>query len=175
MKSITKWTKGICNKGAISQDVDQSSFYLFGQYGGIKRYSTGKRERGWGDGDGLQCGEREDNNKTPKQRDRVQIRAGVRLQKAESRKQSAREKPGTTAQPGVTAPLILLTLLVFHPHHPARSIHTSITLQSFCFPPPYAKRVGGQWRVRDGWINRSPNSPPFSAQGVDSNDQPAPC
>lgn len=46
---------------------------------------------------------------------------------------------GTPPQPRVTAPLILLTLLVFHPHHPTGSIHTSITLQSFCFPPPYAK------------------------------------
>lgn len=55
---------------------------------------------------------------------------------------TAREKPGTPPQPRVTAPLILLTLLVFHPHRPAGSIHTSITLQSFCFPPPYAKRVG---------------------------------
>lgn len=51
---------------------------------------------------------------------------------------TAREA-GTPPQPRVTAPLILLTLLVFHPHRPTGSIHTSIMLQSFCFPPPYAK------------------------------------
>lgn len=74
-----------------------------------------------------------------------------------SRKQSAcnaaREKPGTPPQPRVTAPLILLTLLVFHPHRLAGSIHTSITLQSLCFPLPYAKGSGEQWRVSGGWMD----------------------
>lgn len=72
--------------------------------------------------------------------------------------QTASEKPGTPPQPRVTAPLILLTLLVFHPHRLTGSIHTSITLQSFCLPLPYAKGVGRNGRFRDGWINRSPDS-----------------
>lgn len=57
---------------------------------------------------------------------------------------TAGEKPDTPPQPRVTAPLILLTLLVFHPHRPTGSIHTSITLQSFSFPPPYVKGVGSR-------------------------------
>ncbi len=65
---------------------------------------------------------------------------------------TAREKPGTPPQPRVTAPLILLTLLVFHPHRLAGSIHTSITLQSCCFPLPY-KGSGEQWRVQ-GWLDK---------------------
>lgn len=87
--------------------------------------------------------------------------------------QTASENPGTPPQPRVTAPLILLTLLVFHPHRLAGSIHTSITLQSFCFLLPYAKGVGSSGGFRDGWINRSPDSGTSSAQGTDCNDQPA--
>lgn len=41
---------------------------------------------------------------------------------------ACKEKPDTSPQPTVPAPLILLTLLVFHPHCLSRSIHTSITL-----------------------------------------------
>lgn len=71
-----------------------------------------------------------------------------------SRTQSgtAWEMLDTPSQAKLTAPLILLTLLVFHPQLLARSTHTSITLLSPA-SLSYVQRSNGGFRK--GWMKRS--------------------
>lgn len=83
--------------------------------------------------------------------------------------QSACERP---AQPMVTSPLTLLTLLVFHPHCLTGSIYTSITLQRFIFAVLYAKGAGSMGGVPDGKVNRCPDSS-TCPRGADIDDQSA--
>lgn len=105
---------------------------------------------------------RQIDNKTQRQRDRVQIRAGAQLQQAESNQLAHSQREAWHSSPtkgdSTINSINPISIPSSSPHWVNTHLHHTAKL---LLPSSICKESGEQRGVQGGWINRSPDSGTF--------------